>query len=78
YGKLKNVTSNKVLQFFKSHSRILEIPEVVYHLIKKVVAIRNHIEDNNSTPYRDGDTLAAHYCKRTKRPPRLEIVSTYS
>ncbi|CAO3626536.1 unnamed protein product [Cunninghamella echinulata] len=48
YGipQVKGVTGNKVLRILKSSGLAPEIPEDLYHLIKKAVSIRKHMERN--------------------------------
>ncbi|KAG6408088.1 hypothetical protein SASPL_131091 [Salvia splendens] len=45
-GQVKSVTGNKILRILKGHGLAPEIPEDLYHLIKKAVAIRKHLERN--------------------------------
>ncbi|KAF9102344.1 ribosomal 40S subunit protein S13 [Mortierella sp. AM989] len=44
--QVKNVTGNKVLRILKSNGLAPEIPEDLYHLIKKAVSVRKHLERN--------------------------------
>ncbi|KAL7753652.1 ribosomal 40S subunit protein S13 [Sorochytrium milnesiophthora] len=44
--KVRNVTGNKVLRILKSNGLAPEIPEDLYHLIKKAVSVRKHMERN--------------------------------
>ncbi|KAF2322776.1 hypothetical protein GH714_030606 [Hevea brasiliensis] len=48
YGisKVKSVTGSKILRIIKAHGFAPEIPQHLYHLIKKVVVIRKHSERN--------------------------------
>jgi small subunit ribosomal protein S13e len=43
-GKVKSVTGKKILRILKSNGLAPEIPEDLYHLIKKAVSIRKHLE----------------------------------
>jgi small subunit ribosomal protein S13e len=43
-GKVKNVTGSKILRILKANGFAPEIPEDLYHLIKKAVAVRKHLE----------------------------------
>jgi small subunit ribosomal protein S13e len=43
-GKVKSVTGKKILRILKSNGLAPEIPEDLYHLIKKSVSIRKHLE----------------------------------
>ncbi|CAO3647624.1 unnamed protein product [Cunninghamella blakesleeana] len=44
--QVKGVTGNKILRILKSNGLAPEIPEDLYHLIKKAVSIRKHMERN--------------------------------
>jgi len=46
-GKVKNVTGNKVLRILKANGLGPSIPEDLYHLIKKAVNVRKHLDKNN-------------------------------
>ncbi|KAJ6835449.1 40S ribosomal protein S13 [Iris pallida] len=87
YGivQVKSITGNKILCILKAHGLTLEIPHDLYHLIKKVVAIRKHLERNR----KDKDSkfrlilVESHihrlsrYYKRTKKlPPVWKYEST--
>uniref|UniRef100_A0A0D3CV16 Small ribosomal subunit protein uS15 N-terminal domain-containing protein n=2 Tax=Brassica oleracea TaxID=3712 RepID=A0A0D3CV16_BRAOL len=91
--QVKSVTGNKILRILKAHATFNEtkgvhllyreglapeIPEDLYHLIKKAVAIRKHLERNR----KDKDSkfrlilvesrihrLARYYKKTKKLPP---------
>eukprot|EP00761_Pharyngomonas_kirbyi_P011095 gb/GECH01011119.1/.p1 GENE.gb/GECH01011119.1/~~gb/GECH01011119.1/.p1 ORF type:complete len:152 (+),score=15.84 gb/GECH01011119.1/:1-456(+) len=43
-GQVKAVTGNKIVRILKSNGLAPEIPEDLYHLIKKAVTIRKHLE----------------------------------
>ena len=43
-AQVKNVTGNKVLRILKANGLAPSIPEDLYHLIKKAVAVRKHLE----------------------------------
>ena len=45
-AQVKNVTGNKILRILKSSGLAPEIPEDLYHLIKKAVSVRKHLERN--------------------------------
>ncbi|KAK4384246.1 40S ribosomal protein S13 [Sesamum angolense] len=45
-AQVKSVTGSKILRILKAHGLAPEIPEDLYHLIKKAVAIRKHLERN--------------------------------
>ncbi|KAI8141435.1 40S ribosomal protein S13 [Fennellomyces sp. T-0311] len=44
--KVKSVTGNKIVRILKANGLAPEIPEDLYHLIKKSVTIRKHMERN--------------------------------
>ncbi|XP_011076311.1 40S ribosomal protein S13-like [Sesamum indicum] len=75
----------KILRILKAHGLAPEIPEDLYHLIKKAVAIRKHLERNR----KDKDSkfrlilvesrihrLARYYKKTKKLPPVWKYEST--
>ena len=43
---MKSVTGNKILRILKKNGLAPEIPEDLYELIKKAVAVRKHLERN--------------------------------
>ncbi|MCO5552377.1 hypothetical protein L7F22_005888 [Adiantum nelumboides] len=45
-AQLRFVTGNKILRILKSEGLAPQIPEDLYHLIKKAVAVRKHLERN--------------------------------
>ena len=45
-AQVRFVTGNKILRILKSKGLAPTLPEDIYHLIKKAVAIRNHLERN--------------------------------
>ncbi|KAL0140625.1 ribosomal protein S15-domain-containing protein [Mucor lusitanicus] len=44
--QVKSITGNKILRILKSNGLAPEVPEDLYHLIKKAVSIRKHLERN--------------------------------
>ena len=76
-GQIKNITGRKVLRLLKHKGLAPEIPEDLYHLIKKAVNMRKHLEKNR----KDLDTKfrlilvesrvhrLSRYYKRTKQLP---------
>ncbi|CAG8809761.1 8860_t:CDS:2, partial [Racocetra persica] len=44
---VKNITVNKILRILKFYGQAPEIPEDLYHLIKKAVAVRKYLEYNH-------------------------------
>ncbi|KAG9450663.1 hypothetical protein H6P81_010628 [Aristolochia fimbriata] len=83
--QVKSITGSKILRILKSHGLAPEIPEDLYHLIKKAVAIRKHLERNR----KDKDSKfrlilvesrihrLARYMKRIKKlPPVWKYEST--
>lgn len=78
------VTGSKVLRILKAHGLAPEIPEDLYHLIKKAVSIRKHLERNRAD--RDGKfrlilvesrihRLARYYKRTRKLPPTWKYES---
>ncbi|CAG8797184.1 26114_t:CDS:2, partial [Gigaspora rosea] len=45
---VKDITVNKILRILKLNGLAPEVPEDLYHLIKKAIAIRKHLERNRS------------------------------
>jgi len=45
-GQVRNVTGQKVLRILKANGLGPQIPEDLYHLIKKAVAVRKHLDKN--------------------------------
>ncbi|KVH89195.1 Ribosomal protein S13/S15, N-terminal [Cynara cardunculus var. scolymus] len=45
-AQVNSVTGSKILRILKGHGLAPDIPEDLYHLIKKAVAIRKHLERN--------------------------------
>eukprot|EP00727_Mastigamoeba_balamuthi_P008765 m51a1_g4510 putative 40S ribosomal protein S15 (152) ;mRNA; r:399014-399708 len=45
-GQVKAVTGSKILRILKANGLAPSIPEDLYHLIKKAVAVRKHMEKN--------------------------------
>jgi len=43
-AQVKNVTGNKVVRILKANGLAPAVPEDLYHLIKKAVAVRKHLE----------------------------------
>ncbi|CDS05396.1 Putative 40S ribosomal protein [Lichtheimia ramosa] len=50
--QVKAVTGNKIVRILKANGMAPEIPEDLYHLIKKAVSMRKHLERNR----KDKDT----------------------
>lgn len=46
-GQVKSVTGRKILKILRANGLAPEIPEDLYHLIKKAVTIRKHLEKNH-------------------------------
>ncbi|KAL0317677.1 UNVERIFIED_CONTAM: 40S ribosomal protein S13-1 [Sesamum angustifolium] len=85
-AQVKSVTGSKILRILKAHGLAPEIPEDLYHLIKKAVAIRKHLERNR----KDKDSkfrlilvesrihrLARYYKKTKKLPPVWNKLHSY-
>lgn len=45
-AQVRSVTGNKILRLLKRNGLAPEIPEDLYHLIKKAVSVRKHLERN--------------------------------
>merc|ERR1712121_194834 len=45
-AQVRHVTGNKILRVLKAKGLAPELPEDLYHLIRKAVAIRKHLERN--------------------------------
>ncbi|BBG96277.1 ribosomal protein S13A [Prunus dulcis] len=84
-AQVKSVTGSKILRVLKAHGLAPEIPEDLYHLIKKAVSIRKHLERNR----KDKDSkfrlilvesrihrLSRYYKKTKKLPPVWKYEST--
>ncbi|XP_062086196.1 small ribosomal subunit protein uS15-like [Humulus lupulus] len=50
-AQVKSVTGSKILHVLKAHGLAPKIPEDLYHLIKKAVSIRKHLERNRSIDF---------------------------
>ncbi|KAK2448371.1 40S ribosomal protein S13 [Trifolium repens] len=84
-SQVKSITGSKILRILKAHGLAPEIPEDLYHLIKKAVSIRKHLERNR----KDKDSkfrlilvesrihrLARYYKKTKKLSPVWKYEST--
>lgn len=47
-GQVKAVTGQKILRVLKKEGLAPQVPEDLYHLIKKAVSIRKHLERNRN------------------------------
>ncbi|KAK9822242.1 hypothetical protein WJX81_005323 [Elliptochloris bilobata] len=83
-AQVSAVTSSKILRILKKIGLAPEIPEDLYHLIKKAVSMRKHLEANRKD--RDGKfrlilvesrihRLARYYKKSKKLPPNWKYES---
>merc|ERR1712164_193490 len=75
--QVKTVTGNKILRILKVHNLAPSLPEDLYHLIKKAVQMRKHMDKNR----KDKDSKfhlvlvesrihrLARYYRRTKQLP---------
>ncbi|WVN85015.1 40S ribosomal protein [Cryptococcus depauperatus CBS 7841] len=79
--QVKSVTGNKVLRILKTNGLAPSIPEDLYHLIKKAVSVRKHLERNRGD--KDGKfrmiliesrihRLARYYIKTQQLPPTFK------
>ncbi|KAK2080590.1 40S ribosomal protein S13-2 [Prototheca wickerhamii] len=84
-AQVKSVTGNKILRILKGHGLAPEIPEDLYHLIKKAVVMRKHLDSNRKD--KDGKfhlilvesrihRLARYYKKTRKLPPNWRYESS--
>jgi len=84
-AQVKNVTGSKVVRILKANGLGPTIPEDLYHLIKKAVAVRKHLEKNR----RDKDSkfrliliesrihrLSRYYKTRSTLPPNWKYESS--
>ena len=83
-AQVKSVTGNKVLRLLKKNGLAPEIPEDLYMLIKKAVAVRKHLDRN----HKDKDSkfrliliesrihrLARYYKRARQLPPNWKYES---
>ena len=83
-GQVKNITGSKIVRILKAKGLAPEIPEDLYCMIKKAVAIRKHLERNT----RDKDSkfrliliesrihrLARYYRQVRRLPPTFRYKS---
>ena len=81
---MKNVTGSKILRILKSSGLSSKIPEDLYHMIKKAIAMHKHLERNR----KDKDSkfrliliesrihrLARYYRTARKLPPNWKYES---
>ena len=76
-GQVRNTSGNKILRILKANGLAPELPEDLYHLIKKAVSVHKHIERNRKD--KDGKFRMiliesrihrlVRYYKRTKQLP---------
>ncbi|XP_041445094.1 ribosomal protein S13 L homeolog isoform X1 [Xenopus laevis] len=84
-AQVRFVTGNKILRILKSKALAPDLPEDLYHLIKKAVAVRKHLERNR----KDKDAkfrliliesrihrLARYYKTRRVLPPNWKYESS--
>ena len=80
------MTTSKILRIMKKLGMAPEIPEDLYHLIKKAVSMRKHLEANRKD--RDGKfrlilvesrihRLARYYKARQPRPGSVLVLGVY-
>ncbi|SPN97027.1 40S ribosomal protein S13 [Cephalotrichum gorgonifer] len=83
-AQVKTITGNKILRILKSHGLAPELPEDLYNLIKKAVAVRKHLERNRKD--KDGKfrliliesrihRLSRYYRKAGNLPPNWRYES---
>jgi small subunit ribosomal protein S13e len=88
-AQVKSVTGNKILRLLKKNGLAPSLPEDLYHLIKKAVSVRKHLERNRN----DKDSkfrliliesrihrIARYYKTARQLPPnwRYESVSNFA
>jgi len=79
--QVKTITGNKILRILKSNGLAPSIPEDLWHLVKKAVAVRKHLEVNR----KDKDSkfrliliesrihrLARYYKTKQQLPPTFK------
>jgi len=84
-ARVKNVTGNTILRILKTSGLAPTIPEDLYHLIKKAVSVRKHLEKNR----KDTDSkyrliliesrvhrLARYYKRSRQLPPNWKYESS--
>jgi len=83
-AQVKYVTTNKILRIMKAKSIAPTLPEDLYHLIKKAVTIRKHLEKNRkdkNSKYRlilvesRIHRLARYYKRKSVLPPTWKYQS---
>ena len=82
--QIKHLTGTKILRILRAKGLASKIPEDLYHLIKKAVAIRKHLEKNRQdkdSKYRliliesRVHKLARYYKTKTVLPPNWKYES---
>lgn len=72
-AQVRFVTGNKILRILKSKGLAPDLPEDLYHLIKKAVAVRKHLERNRKVSklvilhpqdYKMGPAIAGDHASR--------------
>ncbi|XP_008571517.1 PREDICTED: 40S ribosomal protein S13 [Galeopterus variegatus] len=61
-AQVRFVTGNKILRILKSKGLAPDLPEDLYHLIKKAVAVRKHLERNRKVRINKGLVLSRTIC----------------
>lgn len=56
-AQVRFVTGNKILRILKAKGLATDIPEDLYYLIKKAVAIRKHLERNRKVSLKTQSTI---------------------
>lgn len=67
-AQVRFVTGNKILRILKSKGLAPDLPEDLYHLIKKAVAVRKHLERNRKVitwSFILDHVLASLQCRRS-------------
>merc|ERR1719238_2412721 len=69
-AQVKSVTGNKILRLLKKAGLAPALPEDLYHLIKKAVAVRKHLDKNRV------HRLARYYKRTRQLPPNWKYESS--
>lgn len=61
-AQVRFVTGNKILRILKSKGLAPDLPEDLYHLIKKAVAVRKHLERNRKVSANQNRNSTCVFC----------------
>ncbi|ULT99362.1 hypothetical protein L3Y34_000598 [Caenorhabditis briggsae] len=68
-GQVRRLAGNKIFRILKSKGMAPELPEDLYHLVKKAVAIRKHLERSRK------DIDSKYYKTKRQLPPTWKYES---